>query len=114
LAVAARLSTPTESLADSDLIVVSDLHMSLGIDSSTGRVDAHEQFRADTAFVGFLDHLSARSEGERRLLRLVILGDFLDFLHARSATARRGGLRLDTSEAASSPSLTGLRVDTAP
>lgn len=37
MALADRLAAPAESLADSDLIVVSDLHMSLGIDSSTGR-----------------------------------------------------------------------------
>ncbi|MBA3384566.1 MAG: hypothetical protein H0T20_07935 [Actinobacteria bacterium] len=46
-----------KTLAATDLVVVSDLHMSLGTDPATGVVDRHEHFRADDAFGRFLDDL---------------------------------------------------------
>lgn len=86
---------------ETDLIVVSDLHMSLGTDPASGAVDRHEHFRADDAFAHFLDDVVERAVREGRTWRLVVLGDLLDFLHACRASSGKGALRPDTSEPAS-------------
>ena len=63
-----------------DIIILSDLHMSAGRDESTGTFDRNEDFFYDGAFERFVDHLLSRARTEGRQLRLVILGDFVDFL----------------------------------
>jgi hypothetical protein len=42
------------------IIVVSDLHMSAGVDPLTAEMSAHDHFRADEAVVRFLDRLADR------------------------------------------------------
>jgi UDP-2,3-diacylglucosamine pyrophosphatase LpxH len=61
-------------LDDSVTIVVSDLHLG----ATAGAADA--------TFALFLEWLGARAAGDRRAWRIVILGDFLDLLHAPGAT----------------------------
>lgn len=63
-----------------DIVIISDLHMSAGRDDRTGTFDRNEDFFYDGAFGRFLDHLIERARAEGRRLRLVILGDFVDFL----------------------------------
>jgi len=69
---------------DLDVVVVSDFHLTAGADPATGLYDVHEDFFAGDAFARFLDHLLARGRQERRRWRLVILGDFVDFLQIES------------------------------
>jgi UDP-2,3-diacylglucosamine pyrophosphatase LpxH len=58
-----------------DLVIVSDLHL------GPGASECVETFYNDTAFAHFLGHM--REEGP---FRLVILGDFIDFLRAELVT----------------------------
>lgn len=83
------------------VVVVGDLHMSLGRDPLTGAYAPYECFREDEAFVRFLAELRQRAAQERGSWLLLVLGDFLDFLHAAADdTAWRGTLP-STSERAS-------------
>ena len=63
-----------------DVVVVSDLHMSTGYNARTGTFHRNEDFFYDGAFERFVDHLIVRSGTEHRRWRLVIMGDFVDFL----------------------------------
>ncbi|MDP8926194.1 MAG: hypothetical protein M3M97_04615 [Actinomycetota bacterium] len=63
-----------------DIVIISDLHMSAGRDERTGTFDRNEDFFYDGAFGRFVDHLIGRAREEERRWRLVILGDFVDFL----------------------------------
>ena len=63
-----------------DIIILSDLHISTGRRESTGTFDRNEDFFYDGAFERFVGHLLSRAQTEGRQLRLVILGDFVDFL----------------------------------
>lgn len=72
-------------LDDHDVVLVSDLHMGAGND---------DPFVADEAFVALLGHLEARHAQATRPLRIVLLGDFLDFTVVEVA-----GRRLDPSVA---------------
>jgi len=63
-----------------DIVIISDLHMSAGRDERTGTFDRNEDFFYDGAFGRFVDHLIERAREEERRWRLVILGDFVDFL----------------------------------
>lgn len=65
---------------DRDIVVISDLHMSAGYDSRTGTFHRNEDFFYDETISRFLDHLITQGEATSRPWRLVILGDFLDFL----------------------------------
>lgn len=77
-----------------DIVVISDLHLSVGYDPRTGTFDPTEDFFYDAAFGRFLDHLLARERPQR----LVILGDFMEFLQVDPPEEEYGiG---DTSEAA--------------
>jgi UDP-2,3-diacylglucosamine pyrophosphatase LpxH len=58
-----------------DLVIVSDLHL------GPGPSECVESFYNDTAFARFLDQMR-----EDRRFRLVILGDFIDFLRAELVT----------------------------
>jgi UDP-2,3-diacylglucosamine pyrophosphatase LpxH len=68
---------------DHDVVLVSDLHMAAG---------ASDPFAADAAFAALLDDLRARHEAAERPLRLVLLGDLLDF-----TLVEVDGRRLDPS-----------------
>lgn len=85
---------------DHDVIVISDLHLSAGADPATGIYDVHEDFFAGEALCRFLDHLRARGRREGRRWRLVILGDFVDFLQVTVDPGAERGPGI-TSEAAS-------------
>lgn len=63
-----------------DIVIISDLHMSAGRDDCTGTFDRNEDFFYDGAFGRFIDYLIERAQAKERRLRLVILGDFVDFL----------------------------------
>jgi thiamine pyrophosphokinase len=63
-----------------DLVIVSDFHLSAGYNRRTGAYDRHEDFFYDAAFGRFIDTLLQRAETEPRRWRLIILGDFTDFL----------------------------------
>lgn len=67
-----------------DVILISDLHMSSGYDRRTGTYNRNEDFFYDAALGRFVDWLLARAVGEGRRWRLVLLGDFLDFLQVRA------------------------------
>lgn len=58
-----------------DLVIVSDLHL------GPGPSECVESFYNDNAFASFLDHMR-----EERRFRLVMLGDFIDFLRAELVT----------------------------
>lgn len=63
-----------------DIVLVSDLHMSMGYNRRTGTFNRNEDFFYDAAFSRFIDHLLAQARAEARRWRLVILGDMIDFL----------------------------------
>lgn len=85
---------------ESSLVIVSDLHMSAGADPRTGRMSRHEHFRADRAFVSFLDHLAGRATSEKAPPHLVILGDMLDLLYVTRSSRGREASWPDSSEPA--------------
>ncbi len=68
------------AIDDRDIVIMSDVHMSAGYDARTGTFDRNEDFFFDGAFGRFLDHLVERRRDSPRSWRLVILGDFFDFL----------------------------------
>jgi UDP-2,3-diacylglucosamine pyrophosphatase LpxH len=68
------------AIDDRDIVIMSDVHMSAGYDARTGTFDRNEDFFFDGAFGRFLDHLVERRRDSPRPWRLVILGDFFDFL----------------------------------
>lgn len=61
---------------DKVVYVISDLHLSAGVDAQTGQWDKIEDFRADDAFCAFLDRISADNPSGTEL---VIAGDFLEY-----------------------------------
>jgi hypothetical protein len=71
-----------------ELLLFSDLHISAGAEG------AAEDFHHDEEIARFLDHAAARA----RRLRVIVLGDFLDFLTSEPRTA--GPRRPNTTEAA--------------
>ncbi len=79
------------------LAIVSDLHMSAGYNRRTGTYDRNEDFFYDGAFGRFVDDLLRRAAAEARRWRLVILGDFVDFLQVTPAADQSPG---ETSSAA--------------
>jgi hypothetical protein len=68
-----------------DIVLVSDLHL------GPGPLHSVETFFHDVEFCRFLDALVRRAEPEGRTWRLVILGDFLDFLRCELVTHEAGG-----------------------
>src|SRR5437762_2947362 len=63
-----------------DIAIVSDLHLCAGYNERTGAFSRREDFFYDGAFARFLAHLRRRADEEGRRWRLVILGDFFDYL----------------------------------
>ncbi|HVE45413.1 MAG TPA: hypothetical protein VNA57_01515 [Acidimicrobiales bacterium] len=68
-----------------DIVLVSDLHL------GPGALHCVETFFHDSELCRFLDTLVQRAEPEGRSWRLVILGDFLDFLRCELVTNEEGG-----------------------
>jgi UDP-2,3-diacylglucosamine pyrophosphatase LpxH len=66
--------------AEEAFLIVSDLHMSAGFDPRTRAYDRNEDFFYDDAFCRFIDYQLVQAEQDGQRLRLVILGDFIDFL----------------------------------
>jgi UDP-2,3-diacylglucosamine pyrophosphatase LpxH len=83
---------------DEAIIVVSDFHLATGRDPRTGVVDREESFFHDEAFARFLDDLVRRAAIEQRRFRLLILGDLLDFLRVRGASAVGDGDQPSTAD----------------
>lgn len=63
-----------------DIIIVSDLHMSEGRHDASATFDRKEDFFYDDAFERFVNYLTENAYKKKRKLRLIILGDFVDFL----------------------------------
>jgi UDP-2,3-diacylglucosamine pyrophosphatase LpxH len=66
------------------LIIVSDLHLSEGWNLKTKRLSRNEDFFFDLNFQRFLQHLAGRAERGGFSYRLLINGDFVDFLQFTS------------------------------
>jgi UDP-2,3-diacylglucosamine pyrophosphatase LpxH len=66
------------------LIIVSDLHLSEGWNPKTKRLSRNEDFFFDLNFQRFLQHLAGRAERGRFSYKLLINGDFIDFLQFTS------------------------------
>lgn len=75
---------------DEDVVLVSDLHL------GPGALHCVETFFHDAEFARFLDSLVRRAQPEGRRWRLVILGDFLDFLRCELVTNPEGGPPTET------------------
>jgi len=75
-----------------DIILISDLHLSGGYDRRTGTYNRNEDFFYDAALGRFIDWLLARAVSEGRRWRLVLLGDFLDFLQVHAGDGHDAGL----------------------
>src|SRR3712207_871278 len=75
-----------------DIVLISDLHLSSGYDRRTGTYDRNEDFFYDGALGRFIDWLLARAVSEGRRWRLVLLGDFLDFLQVQAAAGDDAGI----------------------
>lgn len=73
-----------------DIVIVSDFHMSSGYNRRTGTFSRNEDFFYDAAFARFIDKLIAQATSERRVWRLVILGDFVDFLQVERSRQHDG------------------------
>lgn len=62
------------------LIIVSDLHLSEGWDPRTKKLSRNEDFFFDVNFQRFLQHLAGKAEKGAFRYRLIVNGDFVDFL----------------------------------
>lgn len=91
--IAQQLSPPRRTLRDVDIhveeeqcdvIVISDLHISEGYLQWRRAYARGENFFEDESFRNFLQHLASGGAERRRPLKLIINGDFLDFVRARS------------------------------
>jgi UDP-2,3-diacylglucosamine pyrophosphatase LpxH len=81
-----------------DIVIVSDFHMSSGYNRRTGTFSRNEDFFYDAAFSRFVDKLIAQANSERRHWRLVILGDFVDFLQVEQQQQSQLTSSADTVE----------------
>jgi UDP-2,3-diacylglucosamine pyrophosphatase LpxH len=69
----------SKALAPTRTVIVSDLHLSQGWSTITGKLHRDEDFFFDDSFREFLEALHASSQPEQTV-RVVIAGDFVDFL----------------------------------
>jgi len=65
---------------ESNIVIVSDLHLSEGRDPRTKRFNRNEDFFFDASFDRFLSHLESEADRRNRKWRLIIAGDMVDFL----------------------------------
>ncbi len=82
------------------IIVVGDLHLARGHDPVTGKADPNDHFLHDDAFARFLDDVRGRAAKKNQRPRLLILGDFFDFLHVGSDPAAPTAGHPETSDRA--------------
>lgn len=66
------------------LIIISDLHLSEGWNPKTKRLSRNEDFFFDLNFQRFLQHLAQKAERGGFRYKLIINGDFVDFLQFTS------------------------------
>jgi UDP-2,3-diacylglucosamine pyrophosphatase LpxH len=69
-------------------VLVSDFHMAGGRDRD-GRPASYEAFVVDQAFAAFLEYIAERADRTGARATLVLLGDFVDFLHTVLTAAAR-------------------------
>lgn len=67
-----------------ELIVISDLHLSVGYDEKTGRYSRNEDFFFDEEFKRFLEYLQKAKSPKKHL---IIAGDLFDFLQVDGCKA---------------------------
>lgn len=67
-----------------NLAVLSDLHICEGYDQHRAAYSPSEHFFSDEAFGGLLRQLHRNNASSGRSLKLIINGDFIDFVRARS------------------------------
>ena len=65
---------------ESNIVIISDLHLSQGRDPHTKKFNRNEDFFFDEQFDRFLSHLEYQTEHRSRSWRLIINGDMADFL----------------------------------
>jgi UDP-2,3-diacylglucosamine pyrophosphatase LpxH len=70
-------------------VVVSDFHMAGGRDER-GCLARYEAFLQDDVFAALLDYIAERANAGRETCTLVLLGDFVDFLHTLPSAGREG------------------------
>jgi UDP-2,3-diacylglucosamine pyrophosphatase LpxH len=78
-----RTKKMTES-QDFNLAVISDLHLSEGMDPITKRYSRNEDFLFDRQFCRFLKYLQGEVDRLGRNWKLIISGDMIDFLQVTS------------------------------
>ncbi|HXH48484.1 MAG TPA: hypothetical protein VNM47_03850 [Terriglobia bacterium] len=67
-----------------DLLIVSDLHLSEGLRAETRKFSPNEDFFFDEEFARFLAYYQDQTRWPGKKWRLIINGDFLDFLQVTS------------------------------
>jgi len=72
------------------LLIISDLHLSEGWHEQIKRVSRHEDFFFDTNFERFLNYLVQEAKERNITYKLVINGDFVDFLQVVRTDLLRG------------------------
>lgn len=76
------------------MLVVSDLHLNVGLDADTLTYDRRENFLADAAFAGWLAHYREGAEaGDDSPGTLVIAGDAFDFVRIDTCPATEDDYR---------------------
>lgn len=79
---------------DTDLLVVSDIHLGAGL-RADGSYSRHEEFFYDHEFAAFLQYYQKKSRNTGRPLKLVLNGDILDFLAVREVPTETQVKELD-------------------
>lgn len=74
-----------------NLAVISDLHLSEGMDPVTRRYSRNEDFFFDRCFCRFLSYLQEEADRSGRHWKLIIAGDMVDFLQVTSRPERGEG-----------------------
>jgi len=75
---------------DCNLVIISDLHIGEGYLQTQRAYSRAERFFSDEAFYNFLDRLHQENiAANAKPLKLIINGDFLDFVRARSVPDER-------------------------
>ena len=74
------------NVAQRSFVVLSDRHMSPGVDRNTGRWSRHELFQEDLALERLLDEVDDRVASDEKDYSLVLLRDAFDFVHAAVCT----------------------------
>ncbi len=78
-----------------ELIVISDLHLSVGYNEETGRYSRNEDFFFDEEFKRFLEYLQEANPGNNHL---IIAGDLFDFLQIDGHLAKEAPFEITKRE----------------